>query len=365
VVAASAAPIALQLAQRGARVAVAARSADELVETTSAIAASGGRAHAIVADLTAPGAGTALARRALDELGRVDILINNAAVVSPLGASNGVDLEAFARAFTVNVTSVGELTFALVRAMVERRWGRVVNVSSGIVAAPAVMVGANAYAATKAAIEAHTVNLAAELAGTGVTVNAYRPGSVDTAMQAWIRDHDSDAIGRVLRDRFTERHAGGLITPEASAAALARRLADDATGEIWDVADDPANPSPSTERATLTRLNPGDTFPSLTIAPADGHPLELPAALALLLNTIVATALIALSAAGDPLALFTTLALLSTFVYVFGYVLSVAAELCHSLARRTRCGPPGGTLAIAAIALAMVFSLWMAGATGA
>ena len=271
--------IALQLAQRGARVAVAARSEDELVETTSAIAAAGGRAHAIVADLAAPGAGTALARRALDALGRVDILINNAAVVAPLGASTGVDLEAFARAFTVNVTSVAELTFALVPAMVERRWGRVVNISSGIVAAAGVTVGANAYAATKAAIEAHTVNLAAELAGTGVTVNAYRPGSVDTAMQAWIRDHDSDAIGRVLRDRFTERHAAGdLITPEAS--ALARRLADDATGEIWDVADDPATPTPSTERATLTRLNPGDTFPSLTITPADGHPLELPAALA-------------------------------------------------------------------------------------
>ena len=43
----------------------------------------------------------------------------------------------------------------------------------------------------------------------------------------------------------------------------------------------------------------------------------------------------------------------------------VAAELCHSLARRTRGGPPGGTLAIAAITLAMVFSVWMAGATGA
>jgi amino acid transporter len=63
---------------------------------------------------------------------------------------------------------------------------------------------------------------------------------------------------------------------------------------------------------------------------------------ALVLNTILATALIAFDATGDPLALFTTLALLSTFVYVFGYDLSVAAELCHSLARRTRGGPPGG-----------------------
>jgi NAD(P)-dependent dehydrogenase (short-subunit alcohol dehydrogenase family) len=206
--------IALQLAKRGVRVAVAARSEAELVETTSAIAAADGRAHAIVADLAAAGAGTALARRARNELGRVDILINNAAVVAPLGASSDVDVEEFARAFTLNVTSVAELTFALLPGMLERRWGRVVNVSSGIVATPAAMVGANAYAATKAAIEAHTVNLAAELAGTGVTVNAYRPGSVDTAMQAWIRDRDPDAIGRALHDRFTKRHAADeLITP--------------------------------------------------------------------------------------------------------------------------------------------------------
>ena len=58
--------IAPQLAQHGADVAVAARSEAELVETTSAIVASGGRAHPIVADLAAPGAGTALARRARD-----------------------------------------------------------------------------------------------------------------------------------------------------------------------------------------------------------------------------------------------------------------------------------------------------------
>jgi NAD(P)-dependent dehydrogenase (short-subunit alcohol dehydrogenase family) len=96
-----------------------------------------------------------------------------------------------------------------------------------------------------------TINLAAELAGTGVTVKAYRPGSVDTATQAWIRDQDPDAIGPALYDRFTERHAAGdLITPEASAAALIRRLDGDATGEIWDVADDTSSRSGSTRGTT-------------------------------------------------------------------------------------------------------------------
>ncbi len=84
------------------------------------------------------------------------------------------------------------------RAMRANGWGRIVNVSSGIVDQLAAMLRANAYATSKAALEAHTVNLAAELAGAGVTVNAFRPGEVDTAMQAWIRGQDPDQIGTGL-----------------------------------------------------------------------------------------------------------------------------------------------------------------------
>jgi NAD(P)-dependent dehydrogenase (short-subunit alcohol dehydrogenase family) len=75
--------------------------------------------------------------------------------------------------------------------------------------------------AGKTALEAHTINLAAELRGTGVTVNAYRPGGVDTAMQAWIRQQDPERIGADLHERFNRTYTGGsLITPEHSAAAL-------------------------------------------------------------------------------------------------------------------------------------------------
>jgi NAD(P)-dependent dehydrogenase (short-subunit alcohol dehydrogenase family) len=98
------------------------------------------------------------------------------------------------------------------------------------------MVRANAYAATKAALEAHTVNLAAELHGTGVTVNAYRPGRVDTAMQGWIRGQDPVRIGHALHERFTRFVTdGALITPEQSAAALVAHLADEQTGAVWDL----------------------------------------------------------------------------------------------------------------------------------
>jgi NAD(P)-dependent dehydrogenase (short-subunit alcohol dehydrogenase family) len=76
------------------------------------------------------------------------------------------------------------------------------------------------------------VNLAVELAGTGVRVNAYRPGGADTAMQAWIRGQDPERIG-ALHERFTRNFAGGaLITPGQSAAALLAHLSGDATGQI-------------------------------------------------------------------------------------------------------------------------------------
>ena len=105
---------------------------------------------------------------------------------------------------------------------------------------PLFPIRGNAYAATKAALEAHTVNLAAELAGTGVTVNVYRPGGVDTAMQAWIRSQDPERIG-ALYERFHRNYAeGALITPEHSAAALLAHLAGDDTGGIWDVGAAPA-----------------------------------------------------------------------------------------------------------------------------
>jgi APA family basic amino acid/polyamine antiporter len=96
-----------------------------------------------------------------------------------------------------------------------------------------------------------------------------------------------------------------------------------------------------------------------------GHRTRGLPVVALLVNSTLATALIALNAAGNALSLFTTLALLSTFVYVFGYVLSVAAELLHSLTEPDAPAPPRGTLGIAVVGLALAFSLWMAGATGA
>jgi NAD(P)-dependent dehydrogenase (short-subunit alcohol dehydrogenase family) len=168
-------------------------------------------------------------------------LINNAGVVWPLGPSATLDVEEWTAAIGINLSAPVRLTFALLPGMLDRGWGRIVNVSSGIAAHPSSMLRANAYATSKAAVEAHTLNVAAELANTGiagVTVNLFRPCGVDTAMQAWIRDQDSNRIGAELHDRFTRNYQyGALLSPEQSAGLLLARLSSTDTGQIWDAAE--------------------------------------------------------------------------------------------------------------------------------
>jgi 3-oxoacyl-[acyl-carrier protein] reductase len=228
--------VALGLAAAGARIAILARSNDELDEVAGIVRDQGGVALILCADVGDQRQVTQAASSTLNEFGAVDILVNSAAVVWPLGPTVSVDPADWATAIAINVLGPVTLTSLLLPAMLAQHWGRIVNISSGIAAHPTAMIGGNAYAASKAALEAHTLNLAAELADTGVTVNAYRPGMVDTAMQAWIRSQPSEQIGAALHERFTAAHEqGSLIAPEQSARSLLTHLASERTGDIWTV----------------------------------------------------------------------------------------------------------------------------------
>jgi NAD(P)-dependent dehydrogenase (short-subunit alcohol dehydrogenase family) len=164
----------------GARVAITARSADALLEVAADLR---NDPVVVVADLAEADEPGRLAADALATLGRVDVLVNDAAAAARLDV---VDLDAALvdDLLAVNVRAPLLLVAALAPSMIDRGSGSVVNVSSvsGLVGTPRRA----AYAATKGAIDAMTRSLAVELGPHGIRVNSVAPGVVDTAL--WERN---------------------------------------------------------------------------------------------------------------------------------------------------------------------------------
>ena len=162
--------IAEGLAQEGAEVIVNGRSAERVVEAVGAINhTTSTRAIGIAADLGSADGVTRLVK----EVGRVDILVNNVGVFAPVPFTDISD-EAWQEIFDINVMSGVRLSRALVHGMVERKWGRIIFISSESgVQIPAEMVH---YGVTKTAQLALSRGIAESVAGTGVTVNAVLPG---------------------------------------------------------------------------------------------------------------------------------------------------------------------------------------------
>jgi NAD(P)-dependent dehydrogenase (short-subunit alcohol dehydrogenase family) len=228
---------AVALAQTGASVAVLARSEKEVGTVAALLASHGARSLAVAADVADPAAITRAFIKIANILGPVDVLINNAGVVAPLGPTVRIDPEAWQAAVAINLAGPFSCIKAVLPGMLARRWGRIVNVSTGA-AAGTGMIHANAYSVSKAGLEMLTVNLATELAESGVTINAVRPGGVDTSMQTQIRTGDPAKIGAALVGRFQAAYASGRLLPaERPAQLIVRLIAQDTTGEIIDISD--------------------------------------------------------------------------------------------------------------------------------
>lgn len=174
--------LAIALGKQGAQLAVAARRESLLQSLAEDIIAGGGkRPQVMVADLSQPGAGRALAEQARQALGGVDILINNAGV-SPIGAQAELgDSDSVRAAFETNFWAPLALAQALLPAMQAQGKGLIVNVTSTVQAVPVPLVGY--YAASKAALAQATRALRHELQDTPVRVMEMVPGSTETALR--------------------------------------------------------------------------------------------------------------------------------------------------------------------------------------
>jgi NAD(P)-dependent dehydrogenase (short-subunit alcohol dehydrogenase family) len=165
--------VALQLARDGAEVLVHGRDAARGAQTVEEIAAAGGKASFVAADLGDP----ADVQRLASDVGDVDILINNAGI-SRFGPTAEFEVATFDKMFASNVRAPFFLVAALAPGMAARGRGSIVSVSS--MAGGVGLVGGAAYGATKASLEAMTRAWAAEYSASGVRVNAIAPGPVYT-----------------------------------------------------------------------------------------------------------------------------------------------------------------------------------------
>jgi NAD(P)-dependent dehydrogenase (short-subunit alcohol dehydrogenase family) len=195
--------IAETFAAAGADVALLARDAATLGEVAARVERAGRRALVLPCDVTDAEAVGAAVARTLDELGSVDVLVNNAGGNSFSMPLSGMRFSGWEKSMRLNLDSVVHVSQAVLPHMLERRTGVIVNVSSvaGLQGAPLM----SHYAAAKAALISLTQSLALETAWAGLRVNALVPGWIETDLTGFLRtsdDAEAAALARVPMARW-------------------------------------------------------------------------------------------------------------------------------------------------------------------
>jgi NAD(P)-dependent dehydrogenase (short-subunit alcohol dehydrogenase family) len=170
--------IALTLASEGAQLVVVARGAPAVDQTVADIRKAGGTGIGIAADVGLAGTAEAVVQAAIKQLGKVDILINNAGGQRKRAGFDELTDQDFLDAYTDNVLSVVRMVRAVLPTMRERNWGRIINIVSEAATQPDRVF--QHYNAAKAAELNLTKSLSKALARDGILVNAVAPGLIAT-----------------------------------------------------------------------------------------------------------------------------------------------------------------------------------------
>lgn len=210
--------IAQRLAAEGAAVAVTGRRAEAAERVAAELRDAGGKAAGFALEVGSAQSVESLVEAVEAALGPVDILVNNAGIVKDQLLVR-MSEEEWDAVFETNVKGAYLCSRRVLRGMIKKRWGRIVNISSvvGLIGNP----GQANYAATKAALIGFTKSLAREVASRGITVNAVAPGFIASDM--------TDALSEAQKAALAEKIPQGRIgLPEEVAACVAFLASDEA-----------------------------------------------------------------------------------------------------------------------------------------
>lgn len=231
---------ALALAHEGANVTVVARTVTEIERVAGEIRALGRRALAIETDVSDATAVKTMVDETVDRFGTVDILVNCAGVIGPIGLVSQIEAEEWARTISINLTGTFLCCQAVLGPMMAQKKGKIVNVSSGI--GTHVYPRFTAYGVSKAGVNYLTRNLAAEVQEFNIDVNAMNPGVTETRMQEEIRTVPPEFIGQEHFSRFHGLWEQGQLYPPEEPARLILFLAspasDGLTGQYLSFSDE-------------------------------------------------------------------------------------------------------------------------------
>jgi len=211
--------IALELARKGAQVALAARNVEKLAGVEAEITAAGGTAKAFALDVASEISIKECTKAVIAHFGKVEILVNNAGITRDMLAMRMKRAD-WDDVLTTNLTGAFLLSQAVMSSMVKNRWGRIINVTS--VVGETGQAGQANYAASKAGLIGMTKSLARELASRTITVNAVAPGFIETAMTAVLTEEQKKMnaqyipLGRVGTDTEVAYAVAFLASEEAA-----------------------------------------------------------------------------------------------------------------------------------------------------
>jgi 3-oxoacyl-[acyl-carrier protein] reductase len=220
--------ISLSLVNAGAKVAVAARNVDKLASVVAEIEAAGGEALAVPMDVADAAQVKSGFQTLLAKFGKLDILVNNAAITRDTLALR-MKLDDWDAVLRTNLTGAHLCTQQALGAMLKQRSGRIINITS--VVAETGNAGQSNYVASKAGLIGLTRAIAVEVASRTITVNAIAPGFIETPM--------TDPLPQELKDKMKSMIPLGRFGADREVAAAVIFLASDEaayiTGQVLDV----------------------------------------------------------------------------------------------------------------------------------